>query len=198
MSVDRSQGYGQAGEDPLAYGDDRQSSQPEPYEEGSYDGGGDQKGERGIVGDTFRKLRGKPPKKPGESSGLGSFVFGKLHGAVHDIGSEIGKRFDGKDKPGQVHWTTQWPDRPDTTNNHRFGSFASQRVGNDVKWYVDGCSYMWAVSLALERARQSIWILDCTVSAFRVWRTLSSHKFQGGSARNFIFEDRLRKTNSTE
>lgn len=43
----------------------------------------------------------------------------------------------------------------------RFGSFAPPREHNDVKWYVDGCSYFWAVSRALESARESIWILDC-------------------------------------
>jgi hypothetical protein len=26
---------------------------------------------------------------------------------------------------------------------------------------VDGCGYMWAVSRALEQARETIWILDC-------------------------------------
>lgn len=44
---------------------------------------------------------------------------------------------------------------------HRFGSFAPTREHNDVKWYVDGCSYFYAVSRALENARESIWILDC-------------------------------------
>ena len=45
---------------------------------------------------------------------------------------------------------------------NRFGSFAPPREGcNDVKWYVDGAGYFWAVSEALERARESVWILDC-------------------------------------
>lgn len=48
--------------------------------------------------------------------------------------------------------------RPDT---ERFGSFAPPRQGNDVKWYVDGCSYFYAVSRAFENAKESIWILDC-------------------------------------
>lgn len=43
----------------------------------------------------------------------------------------------------------------------RYGSFAPERNHNDAKWYVDGCNYMWAVSRALEGARESIWILDC-------------------------------------
>lgn len=53
--------------------------------------------------------------------------------------------------------------------DHRFLSFAPQRHDNNVKWFVDGCGYMWAVSEALERAKESIWILDCeTYSRCRV------------------------------
>lgn len=33
---------------------------------------------------------------------------------------------------------------------NRFQSFAPQTTGN-AKWYVDGCSYFWAVSEAIER-----------------------------------------------
>jgi phospholipase D1/2 len=51
------------------------------------------------------------------------------------------------------------------TRNNRFHSFAPERDGgNDAKWYVDGCSYMWAVSVAIEEARESIWILDWWLS----------------------------------
>jgi len=52
----------------------------------------------------------------------------------------------------------------DTHHDHRFQSFAPQREGNDAKWYVDACGYMYAVSEALERARESIWILDWWLS----------------------------------
>ncbi|RAL62771.1 hypothetical protein DID88_004613 [Monilinia fructigena] len=38
--------------------------------------------------------------------------------------------------------------------------FAPPRTGHDIKWHVDGCEYMWAVSVALEEAQESIWILD--------------------------------------
>jgi phospholipase D1/2 len=46
-------------------------------------------------------------------------------------------------------------------NKNRFNSFAPARGNNDVKWHVDGFTYFWAVSRALETARESIWILDC-------------------------------------
>ena len=59
------------------------------------------------------------------------------------------------------------------TRDNRFHSFAPPRNGNDAKWFVDGCGYFWAVSVAIEQATESIWILDwwlspgeCTVPEF--------------------------------
>lgn len=39
------------------------------------------------------------------------------------------------------------------TTNNRYQSFAPESSGN-VKWYVDGASYFWAVSQAIERESQ--------------------------------------------
>lgn len=39
--------------------------------------------------------------------------------------------------------------RPHVDTIHRFGSFAPQTTGH-AKWYVDGASYFWAVSIALQ------------------------------------------------
>jgi phospholipase D1/2 len=50
------------------------------------------------------------------------------------------------------------------TRDNRFHSFAPPRNGNDVKWFVDGCGYFWAVSIAIEQAKESIWILDWWLS----------------------------------
>jgi phosphatidylserine/phosphatidylglycerophosphate/cardiolipin synthase-like enzyme len=50
------------------------------------------------------------------------------------------------------------------TRDNRFHSFAPPRRGNDAKWFVDGCGYFWAVSVALEEAKESIWILDWWLS----------------------------------
>ena len=154
-------------DDDLAYGDYHDPAHSVPQDE---DYGGEE-GERGLIGDTYRKIRGKYKPQPGQgvpstgtgqsSSGLGSFVFNKLHGAVHDIGSEINQRIAGRgDRHSHTHTGAQCDDGMHNTQN-RYGSFAPQRTGNDVKWYVDGCGYMWAVSRALEHATQSIWILDC-------------------------------------
>lgn len=45
---------------------------------------------------------------------------------------------------------------------NRYHSFQPESTG-DVKWYVDGCSYFWAVSEALERK----WANPLLVRAWR-------------------------------
>lgn len=47
---------------------------------------------------------------------------------------------------------------------HRFESFAPERDGNKIKWYVDGRDYFWAVSVALEKAKETIYIEDWWLS----------------------------------
>ena len=47
---------------------------------------------------------------------------------------------------------------------HRFQSFAPERDGNRIKWYVDGRDYFHAVSVALERAKETIYIADWWIS----------------------------------
>jgi phospholipase D1/2 len=69
-------------------------------------------------------------------------------------------------------------------DSHRFKSFAPERPGNNIKWYVDGRDYCWvrimstmtgnerqdadekeqAVSIALERAKETIFIEDWWLS----------------------------------
>ncbi|CAD0111228.1 unnamed protein product [Aureobasidium uvarum] len=47
---------------------------------------------------------------------------------------------------------------------HRFESFAPERDGNKIKWYIDGRDYFHAVSVALERAKETIYIEDWWLS----------------------------------
>ncbi|OAA68280.1 phospholipase [Niveomyces insectorum RCEF 264] len=47
---------------------------------------------------------------------------------------------------------------------HRFGSYFPERDGNLVRFYVDGRNYFWAVSAALDRARETIYIADWWLS----------------------------------
>jgi len=51
-----------------------------------------------------------------------------------------------------------------TGTDNRFHSFAPQRCGNEAKFFIDGCGYFWAVSVALQEAKESIWILDWWLS----------------------------------
>ena len=48
--------------------------------------------------------------------------------------------------------------------SHRFESFAPERPGNKIKWYVDGRDYFHAVSVALEAAKEVIYIEDWWLS----------------------------------
>lgn len=48
--------------------------------------------------------------------------------------------------------------------SHRFQSFAPERHGNQIKWYIDGRDYFHAVSVALERAKETIYIEDWWLS----------------------------------
>jgi len=200
--------YQQPEDDPLAYGDDYSSSRGGPAQGGS---------DRGIITDTFRKLKSRydqhqaaspsfgytssgsgqqpyygqqpgpnptsppanQPAYPGGPLGqqsqqqkpdLATKVFGTLHGTIQSIGSDVAGLLG---TPYQPPRPSQSPGPYSTSGagssyqqpaQNRFDSFASEKQGNDVKWYVDGCGYFWAVSQALEAARESIWILDWWLS----------------------------------
>ncbi|KAF1986802.1 phospholipase D/nuclease [Aulographum hederae CBS 113979] len=104
------------------------------------------------------------PTSSGKPSSM-SFLFDKMHTAVHQIGSEIKGRISTQgEQHGHTSASGECTDGAHDTTHHRFQSFAPRRSGNDVKWYVDGCGYMWAVSVALEQARETIWILDWWLS----------------------------------
>ncbi|KAK9776773.1 hypothetical protein AB5N19_10651 [Seiridium cardinale] len=66
--------------------------------------------------------------------------------------------------PSRPHSEHRHDDRPEQpVNTNRYQSFAPQSSGG-AKWYVDGASYFWAVSVALEEARETIYILDWWLS----------------------------------
>lgn len=94
--------------------------------------------------------------KPAKEDKLSGFL-GKLQGTVTEFGSEFAQKLGTTIDPQA--YAEYGPSKPNA--EIRFGSFAPPREHNDAKWYVDGCSYFWAVSRALENARESIWILDC-------------------------------------
>lgn len=60
---------------------------------------------------------------------------------------------------------------------HRYKSFASEREGCHVKWYVDGKDYFYAVSEALMSAEEEIFIEDWWLSPELVYSILDAQKF---------------------
>ncbi|KAJ5083562.1 hypothetical protein N7456_012989 [Penicillium angulare] len=102
----------------------------------------------------------QPHQGQGRKEDKLSGFLNKLQGTVTEYGSEwatkIGTTIDPQAYAQYGH------NKP--TTEHRFDSFAPPREHNDAKWYVDGCSYFYAVSRALENARESIWILDWWLS----------------------------------
>ncbi|KIW97916.1 uncharacterized protein Z519_01500 [Cladophialophora bantiana CBS 173.52] len=120
---------------------------------------------------------GGPPTQQAQGRpDLASKLFDGLHNTLQNIGSDVtnllgpGNRPPaqyGPPAPGQTSYAgyTSVPGPQGIPPGpNRYDSFASEKQGNDVKWYVDGCGYFWAVSQALEGAKHSIWILDWWLS----------------------------------
>lgn len=90
-----------------------------------------------------------------------SFYFDKLKAAATDVGQTVSKATSGskKNTHGHTHPSGECT-ASEKHHDHRHASFGPERIGNEVKHYVDGCGYMYAVSMALEHAQHEIWILD--------------------------------------
>ena len=155
-----SQSYGYGGQNPPQGGQPQgYGSQNPPQGTQSYGYGGQSQ----TQGSQGQGGYGRPPSSS-QKPDLVSKLFSGLQGTVQSIGTDVAGllgtqypsqqygQYGSHGQPGQGHART------------RFGSFASEKQGNDVKWYVDGAGYFYAVSKALEGARESIWILDWWLS----------------------------------
>jgi phosphatidylserine/phosphatidylglycerophosphate/cardiolipin synthase-like enzyme len=49
----------------------------------------------------------------------------------------------------------------DPALKYRHESSSPVTEGNHVKFHIAGCAYFWAISEAIENAKQSIWIQGC-------------------------------------
>ncbi|KAK5000053.1 hypothetical protein LTR28_013188, partial [Elasticomyces elasticus] len=106
---------------PLAYGE--YHSHPD---EGQTD--------RGLFTDVYRRLRGRHPPPVAPSASAMSFLFDKMHSAVHGIGAELKEKISGQGEThGHTHMSGQCSDGTHSQRLHRFQSFAPEREGNDVK-----------------------------------------------------------------
>lgn len=81
----------------------------------------------------------------------------------HKIG-KLGNVFNPNHRHDEEHEKRTDQKRSSIAESHRFQSFAPEHEGNKVKWYVDARDYLWAVSVALERATETIYIADWWLS----------------------------------
>ncbi|KAL1961371.1 hypothetical protein VTO42DRAFT_99 [Malbranchea cinnamomea] len=81
----------------------------------------------------------------------------------HKIG-KFGNLINPNHRHDEAHEKATDQQRSAIAASHRYQSFAPVREGNKVKWYIDGRDYFWAVSVALERARETIYIEDWWLS----------------------------------
>ncbi|KHN97903.1 Phospholipase D [Metarhizium album ARSEF 1941] len=146
------------------------------------------------MGGTGQVNEGKPAmEKESASSSQGGFSGlmddlkeklseSKLHDAkvalIHkkqQIG-KFGNLFNKDHRHDEEHEQRCDAKRSAICEQHRFESFFPERDGNLVKWYVDGCDYFWAVSVALEQAQESIYICDWWLSPELFLRRPPYHK----------------------
>ncbi|CBX99294.1 hypothetical protein IAQ61_000572 [Plenodomus lingam] len=83
--------------------------------------------------------------------------------AKHKVG-KFTNLFNTNHRHDEEHEKATDAKREKIAENHRFNSFAPEREGNLVKWYVDGRDYFWAVAEALEQAKETIYIADWWLS----------------------------------
>ncbi|KAF5503442.1 Phospholipase D1 [Colletotrichum fructicola] len=81
----------------------------------------------------------------------------------HQIG-KFANLFNANHRHDEEHEKATDDKRARIAEEHRFKSFFPERDGNLIKWYVDGRNYFWAVSEALEQAKETIYIADWWLS----------------------------------
>jgi phospholipase D1/2 len=96
------------------------------------------------------------------------------HHLKHRIG-KFGNLLNTNHRHDEEHEKETDEKRTKIAESHRFESFAPIRENNDLKWYVDGRDYFWAVSVALERAKETIYICDWWLSPELVSGSITSH-----------------------
>ncbi|KAF2154166.1 phospholipase D/nuclease [Myriangium duriaei CBS 260.36] len=81
----------------------------------------------------------------------------------HRVG-KVQNLFNSNHRHDEEHEKATDDKRTRIGESHRFESFAPERDGNQIKWYVDGRDYFHAVSVALEQAKELIYIADWWLS----------------------------------
>ncbi|KAI1352454.1 phospholipase D/nuclease [Xylaria sp. FL0043] len=86
-----------------------------------------------------------------------------LNHRKHKIG-KLGNIFNPQHRHDEEHEKACDEKRARIAGEHRFNSYFPERENNIIKWYVDGRDYFWAVSVALEQAKETIYIADWWLS----------------------------------
>jgi hypothetical protein len=81
---------------------------------------------------------------------------------VKGFATDIAGKFE-REMHSHTHWGHLCATLHQTVHN-QYHSFAPPRTQCDAKWYVDGCSYFYAMSIAIEQAHSQIWIMDWWLS----------------------------------
>lgn len=121
--------------------------------DGKKDGGGSRFGFSKMMGDIKDKLH---------DTHLEDAKIKLIH-QKHKIG-KIANIVNPNHRHDEEHEQRCDEKRTKICEENRFKSFFPEREGNLVKWYVDGRDYFWAVSVALEQAKESIYIADWWLS----------------------------------
>ncbi|KAI8631907.1 phospholipase D/nuclease [Xylariaceae sp. FL1651] len=87
----------------------------------------------------------------------------KLVHQKHQIG-KFANIFNPQHRHDEEHEKACDEKRNRVAKQHRFNSYFPEHDGNLIKWYVDGRDYFWAVSVALDQAKESIYIADWWLS----------------------------------
>ncbi|TPX09091.1 uncharacterized protein E0L32_001647 [Thyridium curvatum] len=97
-----------------------------------------------------------------EHTSLHDTKVGLIH-KKHQIG-KFANLFNPQHRHDEEHEKACDDKRTKICESHRFQSFFPERDGNMIKWYVDGRDYFWAVSVAMEKAKETIYIADWWLS----------------------------------
>ncbi|KAK2614828.1 hypothetical protein N8I77_001626 [Diaporthe amygdali] len=97
-----------------------------------------------------------------EGTHLHNLKVGLTH-KKHQIG-KFANLFNPQHRHDEEHEKACDEKRTNICESHRFKSYFPERDGNLIKWYVDGRDYFWAVSEALDRAKEVIYIEDWWLS----------------------------------
>ncbi|KAI1443723.1 phospholipase D/nuclease [Annulohypoxylon stygium] len=81
----------------------------------------------------------------------------------HKLG-KLANLFNPEHRHDEEHEKACDEKRNKISEDHRFKSYFPEHDGNLIKWYVDGRDYFWAVSVALEQAKETIYIADWWLS----------------------------------